>query len=189
MDFPDSAHKPWSFSATLFGYFIPADRNLLSPIAYADHRSGLHLEGRYNYEDLKTASLFAGWRFELGKKVQLALTPIVGFAFGNTNGFIPGLEFEASWSILDFYSETEYVLDFAGSENNYLYTWGELGVTPFSSFRTGISYQRTILYHTGLDLQRGIFASYSFWKLTASAYYFNPFIPENFLIISLGIEF
>jgi hypothetical protein len=184
----DSAEKNWAFSATLFGYFVPTDRNFLSGIAYADHGS-LHLEGRYNYEDIHAGSLFAGWRFEFGKKLTLSFIPMAGFVFGSTNGFIPALEFEASWKILDYYSETEYVLDFSNSANNYLYTWGELGVSPFSSFRTGICYQRTILYETGLDLQRGIFASYSFWKLTGTAYYFNPFIRENFLVVSLGIEF
>jgi hypothetical protein len=184
----DSVQKNWAYSATLFGYFVPVDRNFLSGIAYADHGS-LHLEGRYNYEDINTASLFAGWRFEFGKKLTLSLTPMAGFLFGSTNGFIPALEFEASWKILDYYSETEYVLDFSNGANNYLYTWGELGVTPFSSFRTGICYQRTILYETGLDFQRGIFASYSFWKFTGTAYYFNPFMPENFLVVSLGIEF
>ena len=184
----DSVERNWSYSATLFGYFVPTDRNFLSGIAYADH-GALHLEGRYNYEDINAGSLFAGWRFEFGKKLTLSLTPMAGFVFGSTNGFIPALEFEANWKILDYYSETEYVLDYSNSTNNYLYTWGELGVTPISSLRTGICYQRTILYETGLDLQRGIFASYSFWKLTATTYYFNPFIPENFLVLSLGIEF
>ena len=184
----DSSVKSWSFSATLWGYVVPTDRNFLSFIGYADHGS-LHLEGRFNYEDIHTASVFAGWRFEVGKKITLAFTPIVGFVFGNVNGFVPGLEFEASWKILEYYSETEYVLDFAGSENNYLYTWGELGANPFGSFKAGISYQRTLLYHTGVDIQKGVFASYSFWKMNAGVYYYNPFSSDQFWIFNFGIEF
>jgi hypothetical protein len=184
----DTSENSWSFSATLWGYIVPTDRNFLSFIGYAD-RGSLHLEARYNYEDIHTASVFAGWRFELGKKLRLAFTPLAGFVFGNVNGFVPGLEFEAAWKILEYYSETEYVFDFSNSENNYLYTWGELGINPFSTFKAGISYQRTILYQTGLELQKGIFASYSFWKLNAGVYYYNPFSAEQFWIVNLGIEF
>jgi hypothetical protein len=153
-----------------------------------DHKN-FHLEARYNYEDIHAGSLFAGWRFEVGKKLTLTFTPMAGLVVGSVKGFVPALEFEASWKILDYYSETEYVLNFEGSANNYLYTWGELGVNPFGTFRTGISYQRTILYHTGLDIQKGIFAGYSFWKLNAGVYYYNPFTSDQFWIINLGIEF
>jgi hypothetical protein len=49
--------------------------------------------------------------------------------------------------------------------------------------------QRTRLYETGLDLQRGIFAEYSFWKLTAGFHYYNPFTTDYFFIASLNFEF
>lgn len=184
----DSSGSSWAFSATGYYYFVPEDRNLLSLIGYADHKA-LHLESRYNYEDLNTGSAFAGWKFETGKEFIFAATPMLGFVFGNTNGFIPAAELEASYKIFDFYSETEYVFDFAGKENNYLYTWSELALSPIESLRTGITAQRTRLYQTSLDLQRGIFAQYSFWKLTAGAYYFNPFSSDNLVIISLSVDF
>jgi hypothetical protein len=184
----DSEKSVWSFSASAYYYTIPTEKNFISLIGTADHRS-LHLETRYNYEDLQTGSVFAGWKVEAGEKFQFGFTPMAGIVFGKMNGVAPGLELDAAFSILDFYSETEYVADFAHQENNFLYTWGELGVNPFGSFRTGISYQRTKLYQTGFDIQRGIFAEYSYWKLKAAAYYFNPFSAGNFVIASLGLEF
>ena len=41
----------------------------------------------------------------------------------------------------------------------------------------------------GLDLQRGLFAQYSLWKLTAGVHYFNPFANEGFVITTLAIGF
>ena len=126
--------------------------------------------------------LRARWR-------SFGITPMLGFVVGNKDGVAPGVELDFTYSILDFYSETEYVFDFADSENNFLYTWSELAVSPLSSLRTGISAQRTRLYETELDFQRGIFAEYSFWKLTAGVHYFNPFSSDNFVILNLSIDF
>ena len=184
----DSSGSKWSFSSSAFYYFIPEDENLLSVIGYADHRS-LHLEARYNYEDQNTLSAYAGWRFETGKNFQFAATPMIGFAAGNTDAFIPALELEASYKIFDFYSESEYLLDFESKENNFAYTWSELAVSPADFLRLGISAQRTRLYETEFDLQRGIFGQYSFWKLTAGVYYFNPFSSDDFVVASLSLDF
>jgi hypothetical protein len=184
----DSSGSKWSFSASGYYYFIPNEKNSYTLIGYADHKA-LHLEARYNYEDQNTGSAFGGWRFESGKKFQFGATPMVGFAFGNTNGFAPALELDATYKIFNFCSESEYLIDFAGKENNFFYTWSELAVSPFDFLRTGISVQKTRLYQTELDVQRGIFAEYSFWKLTVGAYYFNPFSTDNFVIVSLSVDF
>jgi len=184
----DTVSSSWSFAAATYYYILPGEKNTTTLLGYADHKS-LHLETRYNYEDRKTASVFAGYMFEAGNKLKLNITPMMGFVFGNTNGIAPGLEASLAWKKLDFYSETEYVFDLDGKENNFLYTWTELAISPFRNFRTGISGNRTRLYQSGLEVQKGIFAEYSFWKLTAGVHYFNPFSSDEFVIATLGIEF
>ena len=113
---------------------------------------------------------------------------MMGVIFGSLQGFAPALELELSYKSFDFYSESEWVIDRAGGQYNYLYTWSELGYSPFESFRAGISAQRTRLYETGLDLQKGFFAEYSFWKLTVGLHYYNPFSTDYFFIASLNFE-
>jgi hypothetical protein len=49
------------------------------------------------------------------------LPPIIGIALGNTDGVVPGMELDIAYKKLDYYSETEYVIDFDGEENNFLY--------------------------------------------------------------------
>ena len=187
-DASDSAKSVWSFSTSAYYYIVPSEKNTASVIGYADHHS-LHFEARYNYEDHKTGSVFAGWRFETGNKFVFGATPMAGLVFGNTNGVGPGLELDASYGILDFYSETEYIIDFSSNENNFLYTWGEIGVSPLKRFRTGISYQRTKLYQSQFDVQRGPFAEYQVWKFTVGAYYFDPFSNSAYVIASLSFDF
>ena len=178
----------WSFATTGYYYFIPEEDNVLTLISYADHKK-LHLEARYNYEGEKTLSLFAGWRFQANGKVKFGATPMAGIAVGNTKGFVPGIELEIKYWKLDYYSETEAVVDFSTKQYDFLYLWGELGISPVESFRTGGVIQKSKLYQSELEVQKGIFAQYSFWKLTTGAYYFNPFTDSHFLIITLGIEF
>jgi len=184
----DSSGSAWSFSASGYYYFIPNDKNTFTLIGYADHKA-LHLETRYNYEDEKTGSVFGGWRFATGIKLQFGATPMLGIVFGNTNGIAPGIELDLTYWLLDFYSESEYVIDFESKENNFFYTWTELAINPLHSLRTGISGQRTRLYETELDVQKGVFAEYSFWKLTTGVHYFNPFSSDDFVILTLSIDF
>ena len=100
--------------------FIPDDFFVL-PIFRAD-REHLHLEARYNYEDLKTFSGWAGYNFTGDKKIEYVITPMVGIVTGNSNGMSPGLEFTFVKNKFELYSESEYFVDFGKSENNFLYT-------------------------------------------------------------------
>ncbi len=136
--------QPWSFSADSYYYLVPGGKNILNLNGYADHKA-LRTEMRYNYEDQNTASVFGGWKFEAGNKVQLQVTPMIGIAFGNANGFAPALEIELAYKSFDFYLESEYFVDFTGKENDFLYTWSELGITLFNALRTGITAQSTRL--------------------------------------------
>ena len=106
---------------------------------------------------------------------------MIGVIFGTIKGFAPALELDLSYKSFDFYTENEYVIDKTDSRYNFYYAWTELGFSPVEKFRTGISVQRSRLYETGLDVQSGIFAEYSFWKLTAGIHYYNLFSNEYFL--------
>jgi hypothetical protein len=183
----NSTNMSWSFSADSYYYVVPNGKNILNVNGYADHKN-LHIEARYNYEDQNTASIFGGWKFETGNKIQLEATPMMGIAFGKSNGVAPALDVQLTYKIFDLYFESEYFADFSGKENDFLYTWTELGITPFNAFRTGITTESTRLYKTKLDVQRGLFSQYSFRKLSLGVYYFNPFFRDNYIIFSATIN-
>lgn len=179
----------WVFSATGMYYTPPDEDNFLLVIATAD-RGALHLEARYNYEALETGSLFVGWTFAGGDKLTYELTPMLGAVFGATQGIAPGFEASLAYGIADFYIEAEYLYDFDNHEDNYTYAWSELGFSPLEWLRFGIVGQRTRVYNSERDIQRGGFAQLLFGKATLGFYVFNPDDSDDRLaIVSLGAEF
>ncbi len=196
---PDSADAPsppspppvpgWDFSATGMYYWPPDDDNFLLVIATAD-RGSLHLEARYNYEALDTGSLFAGWTFAGGDTLTYELTPMLGAVFGDTQGIAPGFEASLAYGITDFYIEAEYLYDTEVHEDSYTYAWSELGFSPWEWLRFGLVGQRTRVYRSDREIQRGGFAQLMFGKATLGFYVFNPDDDTDRLaVVSLGAEF
>lgn len=196
---PDSGDAPsptspanapgWSFSATGMYYSLRDQSDFLLTIATAE-RGPLHLEARYNYEALDTGSLFVGWKFSGGAALTYELTPILGAVFGATQGIAPGLEASLAYGIADFYIEAEYLHDFENHEDSYAYAWSELGFSPLEWLRFGLVGQRTRVYSSDLDIQRGGFAQIISGKVTLGLYVFSPDdSADRVSILSLGADF
>ena len=155
--------KAWSFSASAYTYFVPDDREYVQPTFTADH-NWLHLEARYNYEALDTGSLWVGYNFSGGEKLSWEFTPMIGGVFGDTTGIAPGYKGSLSWLKLELYSEGEYVFDTGATSDSFFYNWSELTLAPAEWFRFGMVTQRTRLYKTDREIQRGVLAGFSFKK-------------------------
>jgi len=179
--------KPWSFSATAFGYSVPGGRDYLAPILTAD-RDWLHLEARYNYENLDTGSLRAGRNFSVGDKLVLEATPMIGAEFGDTDGIVPGYEFSLRYGRFELYSEGEYVFDTQDSSQNFFYTWSELSYSPLDWLGVGVVAQRIKAYQADFDIQRGLLAGFSYERVEVTAYVFNPRADTSVLALSAGVR-
>jgi hypothetical protein len=116
---PDTLAKS-SWNHSLSGWFYFKDDFIFSPI-YSVNMDWLHLEARYNYEDLSTFSAWFGYNFSGGKNFLYTITPMVGGIAGNTNSMAPGLEFDFLFYGFELYSESEYVFDFQDHENDFFY--------------------------------------------------------------------
>lgn len=178
---------PWEFSAGGYLYTFPFDEDFLIAVATAQH-GRLHLEARYNYEDRKTGSAFIGWTLSMGETFTAALTPMAGVAFGRTTGIVPALEAELGYGIADLYLESEYLIDLNEEEDSFFYSWLELGVSPADLFRVGLAAQRTRLFQTSLELDRGPFAQLTPDLGAVSLYAFNLFTDSWFMVISARID-
>ena len=184
----DTTESKWNFSAWAEYFIIPGEQDFFNPTFYA-RSDKLHFEGRYNYEDRNTASFWGGWRFKFGKGVKFVVVPMIGGVVGNTNGIAPGLELEIMYKKFDFYSESEHVFDFETSENNFFYMYSELAIRPIEPIRTGMTAQRTKVFESDREIQRGIFAEYYFKRFRAGLFYFNPFSSDQFWIASCSVDF
>jgi len=162
----------WSFSASVYTYFVPDDDDYAQPTVTID-RGWLHLEARYNYEDLETGSAWVGYNLGGGEKLAWELTPMVGGVFGNTTGIAPGYKGSLGWWKLELYSEGEYVFDTDDSSDSFFYNWSELTLAPLDWFRFGLVTQRTRAYETDRDIQRGLLLGFSYRVLDLTTCLFN----------------
>lgn len=180
--------KKWSFSASAYAYFVPDSREYVQPTFTAD-RGWLHLEARYNYEDLETGSAWVGYNFGGGEKLAWEFTPMLGGVFGHTTGIAPGYKGSLSWWKLELYSEGEYVIDPGDSSGNFFYNWSELTLAPVEWFRFGLVTQRTRAYETDREIQRGLLAGFTYKQVDLTTYLFNLDESKPTIVVALSLDF
>ena len=178
----------WSFSAYAYTYLVPDSRDYVQPTITAD-RNWLHLEARYNYENLETGSAWVGYNLGGGEKLAWEFTPMLGGVFGDTAGIAPGYKGSLSWWKLELYSEGEYVFDTRDASGNFFYNWSELTLAPVEWFRFGIVTQRTRAYQTDRDIQRGLLVGLSYKKVDFTTYVFNPDESSPIVVLAVGVNF
>lgn len=177
---------PWEFSGSVFYSDPPGSEDRLTPILYAD-RGPLHLELRYNYEDLETAAFFAGWNFERGEELTTSITPMLGLVAGDTDGIAPGLELDLGWRRLAWYAEMEYLFDFEDRDDDFFYSWSTLtyGLTDWLS--AGLVTERSKLVDTDYSLQRGLALEITRAKLGFSLYAYNLGSDDSYTVVALEL--
>ena len=176
----------WEYGVETDLYFT--DPFIFLPIFTAD-KGKLHLEMRYNYEDLKTASVWIGYNIYGGEEFEYFITPMVGGAFGRTNGIAPGLEFTFSYIGFELYSESEYLFDFESKENNFFYNWTDFTYSPLDWLWFGISGQLTKVYETELETDRGLLLGVAYQNFEFTGYYYNAFTDDAFFMLALATDF
>ncbi len=185
---PEPGEPKWSFSASAYAYIVPDSREYVQPTVTAD-RGWLHLEARYNYEDMDTGSAWVGYNFGGGDKLAWEFTPLLGGVFGRTTGIAPGYKGSLSWWKLELYSEGEYVVVPGDSSESFFYEWSELTLAPVDWFRFGLVTQRTRAYQTDREIQRGLLVGFSFKQVDLTAHVFNLDESKPTTVIAVGVSF
>jgi hypothetical protein len=188
----EAAENAWSFSASVYTHIVPEGDDYAQPTIAAD-RGWLHLEARYNYEALKTGSIWVGHNFAGGDKVAWEFTPMLGGVFGDINGIAPGYKGSVSWWKLQLYSEGEYLLDTGDFSASFFYNWSELTLAPVDWFRFGFVTQRTSVSRTDRDIQLGALVGFSWSKnnkaVDVTTYVFNLDESKPTVVVAVGVRF
>jgi hypothetical protein len=180
--------RVWSFSVSAYTYVLSDDQRYVQPTVSAD-RGRLHLESRYNYESLETGSAWLGVNFSGGTTLAWEFTPMLGAVFGDTTGIAPGFQLSLTWRQLNLSSENEYVFDAGGRSDSFFYNWSELTLMPADAFRFGLVTQRTRVYQTDREIQRGVMAAFSIKRVTFSGYVFNPDEDKPRFVFAVAVTF
>jgi len=172
-DGTEESPRRWTAEVGVSLWNPPDESNFLLLQASAD-RGPLHLELRYNYEELETGSAWIGWTVEGGGRVAFFITPMVGVLAGETRGFAPGLELGAGIGPVDLYGEAEWVIEAGDDAEDFFYLWTELGVRPIAPLRLGLAGQRTRVVEIPRDLARGPFAAVDLGRAGLTACWLDP---------------
>jgi hypothetical protein len=178
----------WEWGPSVLLYVLPDEGDYLQPTLTVD-RGRLHLEGRYNYEDRRTGSVFVGSTFAVGEALSLSFTPMLGVVFGKTRGLAPALTWTLDWGPLSLWSQSELVVDLGDRRDSFFYNWSELSVPNGQWWRIGAVVQRTRAFETRTEVQAGPLLGLSLWRLTATAYLFAPGQDDQFLVVAAAGRF
>ena len=183
-----AGQRAFTWSASAYTYLVPDDADYVLPILTGD-RGALHLEGRYNYEALEAASAWLGYNLSTGREVVLDFTMMAGGVFGSTTGIALGYEGTLSWKQLELYSEGEYLFDVEDPAGNFFYNWSQLSYAPTAWIFFGLVTQRTRVYDTGRDLNRGPFLGVAYKAMNLTTFVINPDDAAATVIVAFEVGF
>ena len=179
--------NPWAFSLITDGYIIPDRDGYVSPTFTADH-GWLHLEARYNYENLRTGSAWIGYNFTAGKNLVLNVTPMIGGVFGRTSGVAPGCEASLTYKKIEASISNEYVFA-TDKSSSFYYNWPQITYSPVDWLQLGVAAQRTKAYQSSLDTQIGFLVGFSHRNMEVTSYVFSPGSATPAVVLELGLSF
>jgi hypothetical protein len=191
---PPAGSQAWEYTLTIGGYIVPEGASYVNPVLASDHK-WLHLEARYNDEDLRTASLWVGRNFvrgdvSAGDKWELDITPMLGGVFGRTNGIAPGCEVSLSYrKKIEASISNEYVFNTTSKSGNFYYSWPQLTYSPVDWFHVGGVAQHTAAYQDSFSIQRGFLVGFSRKKWEFTTYVFNPGTTGTIVVLESGVSF
>jgi hypothetical protein len=184
----DTESTETSYSISIATYLAQHGRDYASPTFTLD-RGVLHLESRYNYESIKTGSVWIGYNFAFGDKLSVEVAPMLGGVFGEITGIAPGYTISASWKSIEFFTQGEYLFDSGTSSGNFFYTWTELSYSAFEHFRVGLVLDRTKALGENFDIRRGPLVGFNYKNLDLTAYWLSPGSPDATFIFAVTASF
>jgi hypothetical protein len=114
---------------------------------------------------------------------------MVGGVFGNLNGVAPGYLITLTYKRVQLYSEGEYVFDTQNRSSSFFYSWNQITYSLLHWLEVGLVTQRTRVYHTSLDVQRGVQVGFTYKKVTLTTNVFNFGWTTPTEVLSLQLNF
>ncbi len=163
-----------------------SDGNFIYSGRYEVDKNWLHLEARFNNEQLNTFSLWLGYNFSGGKSFQYTITPAVAGLVGELKGIAPGIKFNLGYR--GFQLDVESAVIFKeGKKYDFFYNWTDFTYHPLDWLWLGISEQRARLYQLGNDTYIGFLIGGKYRRFEFAGYLYSIGIEKDYFVISLSI--
>lgn len=147
----------------------------------------MYAELRYNYEDIRTISFYAGKTFVPGKRKNMTFTPMIGWSAGTFTGVSAAFKLEGDFDKYFVSTEMQYSRAIKQNSSSFMFSWTEAGFNLSKNFFAGVTIQTTI--QPGSDeIQPGIVAGFTTGRLCVPVYLFRPFRSKSFFIVGLNYQ-
>lgn len=166
----------------------PGNEYVWMPVVHYKGRKNFYAEARYNYEDVNTASIYAGYNFKGGKKMEFTVTPMTGVVFGKYSGVSTAVNTEIDYKGFNFCSQLQYTTNTKNNMENFFYNWAEMSHSFLKKIYGGISIQQTMLYKNRMTTEAGLLLGFSSGKITVPLYVFSPLSKQKSVTLGLIVE-
>jgi len=159
-----------------------------APVVHNLTDKGMYTEMRYNYEELKTASLYLGKSFNANGSIESSFTPAAGIVVGKYTGASMALNTEVSYRNIFFNSQAQYTISAEKTSNNFYYNWSDLYYMSLPWLFTGFTMQQTGMYNTTMKTEAGLLMGFTKGKWTIPVYLFNVLNDQKYFVIGINVE-
>jgi hypothetical protein len=170
-----------------YNYLGKGSSGVFIPTLSFETRNNWHAELRYNYEDVKTVSVYAGKAFFGGKQLTYSITPMAGFASGTFTGLSLAANTDLEWKNIFLSAQSQYSMATRTGSTDFIFSWSELGYCISKNGFAGLALQYTRQEGTSVT-EPGLFAGLEFGNLSLPVYVFRPLHAERFWVVGLTYE-
>ncbi len=175
-----------------YAYLKKGEPLILVPIVHIQNEKW-YGEVRYNYEELKTFSAYAGKIFSDEEETHsYAIIPMIGIVAGKFKGYSVGLDVTFNEHNFFFCTQSQYTFSSSSRYENFMYSWSELGYDVSQWIYTGMSLQHIQLFQQegeALTYEFGFMAGIKLGQWTIPIYSFSPFANDRYFIVGLNLNF
>jgi len=187
----------WAGAQTTGGleqYFYVRKGSALTPVLIAHvQNEKWYGEVRYNYEEIKTFSAYAGKIFSDEQKTHsYSIIPIIGIVTGKFKGYSLGLDVTFTENNFFFCSQSQYTFSSNDHYENFMYSWSELGYEASQWIYAGLALQHLQLFQKEgepMSYDFGAMIGFKLGKWTIPIYSFSPINNNRYFILGLNLEF
>lgn len=182
------AHSQSKWMFENYNYIRQPEAASFVPMLHFETSNNWYGELRYNYEDVKTISLFGGRSFNGGKNIIYTVTPMLGASAGQFTGVTFATNAEIEWKNIFFSAQSQYSKATKASSSSFFFNWSELGYSIGNNAYAGVALQYTKEQEAAYT-EPGLFAGISFKNVSIPFYVFSPFSKGRYFVLGLNIEY
>jgi hypothetical protein len=163
---------------------------VLVPVFHFQSSRNWYVEARYNYEELRSASVYIGKNFVNKNESDFSwsATPILGVIGGRFKGGSAGINVNMEYGRVSFCSQSQFSFAPKSSSDNFIFSWSEVAIEPLPWLFVGASVQYTRQVKSrNTMIEEGLVLGFNFRNWTFPVYGFNLTDSQPYFILGINL--